>query len=170
MNYKNFSIILVLASLLSLSACELTKNVSKPPPGVTRLKVNVTYLEVMDRNKDNERWDVGLSDEDMAPDLYYTVSIDREQRYKSSVSKNKYITQWLEKSDFIDVPKGSKIVFTFYDDDFSMVRTGVLSNPDDFVGVLELNLEQLIKASQEGKEFKFDRVQKCRIAISNLMQ
>jgi hypothetical protein len=165
-----YKYLLLLGIVPLLWACELTKNVSKPPPGVTRLKVNVSYVEVADKNKDNEKWDVGLSDEDLAPDLYYTISIDRDQRYKSAVSKNKFITQWLEKSDFIDVPKGSKVVFTFYDDDFSMVRTGVLSNPDDYVGVLELTLEQLLKASQEGKEFKFDKVIKCRISVSNVMQ
>lgn len=156
--------------LVSISACELTKNVSKPPAGVTRLKVNVVYLEVMDKNKENEKWDVGLSEEGMAPDLYYTIAIDRDQRYKSGTNNDKYLTQWLEKSDFIDIPKGSKIVFTFYDNDFSMVRTGLLSNPDDYVGTLELSTEQLLKAAQEGKEFKFERVLKCRFAVSNVMQ
>jgi C2 domain len=156
--------------LVFISACEMTKNVSKPPAGVTRLKVNVVYLEVMDKNKENEKWDVGLSEEGMAPDLYYTIAIDRDQRYKSRTNNDKYLTQWLEKSDFIDIPKGSKIVFTFYDNDFSMVRTGLLSNPDDYVGTLELSTEQLLKAAQEGKEFKFERVLKCRFAVSNLMQ
>ncbi len=156
--------------LVSISACELTKNVSKPPAGVTRLKVNVVYLEVMDKNKENEKWDVGLSEEGMAPDLYYTIAIDRDQRYKSGTNNDKYLTQWLEKSDFIDIPKGSKIVFTFYDNDFSMVRTGMLSNPDDYVGTLEITTEQLLKAAQEGKEFKFERVIKCRFAVSNVMQ
>jgi len=167
---KSIYAVLIAMISISLSACELTKNVSKPPAGVTRLKVNVVYLETMDKNKENEKWDVGLSEEGMAPDLYYTVSIDREQRYKSSTNNDKYLTQWLEKSDFIDIPKGSKIVFTFYDNDFSMVRTGVLSNPDDYVGSIELTIEQLLKAAQEGKEFKFERVIKCRFAVSNVMQ
>lgn len=167
---KSIYALLIVCLSVFMSACELTKNVSKPPAGVTRLKVNVAYLEVMDKNKENEKWDVGLSEEGMAPDLYYTVSIDREQRYKSGTTNDKYLTQWLEKSDFIDIPKGSKIVFTFYDNDFSMVRTGVLSNPDDYVGTIELTTEQLLKAAQEGKEFKFERVLKCRFAVSNVMQ
>ncbi len=167
---NNLYFICLLGLLCLTSACELTKNVSKPPPGVTRLRLNVVYLEVMDKNKENQKWDVGLSEEGMAPDLYYTVAIDREQRYKSATSNDKYITQWLEKSDFIDVPKGSKVVFTFYDNDFSMVRTGVLSNPDDYIGTIELTIDQLLKAAQEGKEFKFERVLKCRFAVSNIMQ
>jgi hypothetical protein len=166
---KSLYLICFGALLILASACELTKNVSKPPPGITRLKLNVVYLEVMDKNKENQRWDVGLSEEGMAPDLYYTIAIDREQRYKSSTNNDKYITQWLEKSDFIDVPKGSKVVFTFYDDDFSMVRTGILSNPDDYVGAVELTIDQLLKAAQEGKEFKFDRVIKCKFAVSSIM-
>jgi hypothetical protein len=170
MKNNSWVYIALLSILLVTSACELTKNVSKPPAGVTRLKVNVSYIEVMEKNKDNEKWDVGLSEEGMAPDLYYTVFIDREQRYKSGTNNDKFITQWLEKSDFVDVPKGSKIVFTFYDNDFSMVRTGVLSNPDDYVGSIELTIDQLLKAAQEAKEFKFDRVIKCRFSVANVMQ
>jgi hypothetical protein len=167
---KNMLAASLLAMALLLSSCELTKNVSAPPPGVIRFKLNVSYVEVKEKNAKGESWDPGLSREGLAPDLYYTVSIGYEKKFESKVVEDKYITQWLEPSDFLDVPKGQQVVLTFYDSDMSLVRTGVLNNPDDYLGAVSMPVEELLKAAQDGKTFTFESVIKCKVNVSNVMR
>jgi hypothetical protein len=169
MNQKLTFYASLVAATLALGACNVPTGVVPPPPkGITRFRLNVQLVEVEERNKKNERWDVGLTDEQMAPDLYYTVSVGNEPVYKSNTSDNKLITQWLEKSDPIDVAKGQKIVITFYDYDPSVARTGLLNNADDYVGALELTLDEFLKAVETGRELTAPGIKKCRLVAHNL--
>jgi hypothetical protein len=158
-----------IATLCSLPACNVPAVVVAPPPkGITRFRLNVAMVEVADRTPSNNRWDPGLTEEQMAPDLYYTVSVAGNQVYKSASVDNKLLTQWLEKSEVIDVAKGQKITLAFYDYDTSVARTGVLNNADDFIGSIELTAEELIAAAQTGKELSSGLVKKCKLQIHNL--
>ncbi len=154
---------------LVLSSCNVPSVVVAPPPkGITRFRLNVALVEVADRTPNNNRWDPGLTEEQMAPDLYYTVSVAGNQVYKSASVDNKYLTQWLEKSEVIDVAKGQKITIAFYDYDASVARTGVLNNADDFIGSVDLTADDLIAAAQTGKEFSSGLVKKFKLTIHNL--
>lgn len=164
-NYITFATLL----LFALGACNLPSAVVTPPPkGITRFQLNISYAEIADRTEKNERWDVGVTDEQMAPDAYYIVSVAGRQVYKSANSDNKFITQWLEKSDVIDMKPGEKITISFYDYDYSIARTGMLSNQDDFIGAIELSIDELIQGSKSGKEFSGGQLKKCRISLHSL--
>jgi len=164
---KNLLIIALLA--LALSACNLPSAVVTPPPkGITRFQMNISYAEIAERNEKNERWDVGVTDEQTAPDPYYVVTVAGRQVYKSASVDNKFITQWLEKSDVIDMKPGEKITISFYDYDYSIARTGMLSNQDDFIGAIELGIDELIQGAKLGKEFTSGQLKKCRISLYNL--
>lgn len=167
---KNHVSFLALACLwAALTACNVPQAVVMPPPkGITRFRMNVAMVEVAERNQQGGRWDPGLTDEQMAPDLYYVVSVGENQVYKSATSDNKLLTQWLEKSDAIDVKRGEKIKIAFYDYDTSVARTGMLNNSDDFVGYLELTVDEFVAAAQSGKELSAGLVKKCRITLHNL--
>lgn len=150
-------------------ACNLPAAVVTPPPkGITRFQMNINYIEIAEKNEHNQRWDVGVTEEQMAPDAYYVVIVDGKQVYKSGTSDNKYITQWLEKSDVVDVKPGQKITISFYDEDYSIARTGMLSNQDDFIGAIELTVDELINGAKSGKEFSAGLVKKFRISVHNL--
>jgi hypothetical protein len=158
-----------LVAFWSLPACNVPAVAVAPPPkGITRFRLNVAMVEVADRTPNNNRWDPGLTEEQMAPDLYYTVSVAGNQVYKSASVDNKLLTQWLEKSEVIDVAKGQKITIAFYDYDTSVARTGMLNNADDFIGSIELTAEELIAAAQTGKELSSGLVKKCKFQIHNL--
>lgn len=153
----------------ALAACNLPAAVVTPPPkGITRFQMNVSYAEIAERNEKGERWDIGVTEEQTAPDVYYVVTVAGRQVYKSASSDNKYITQWLEKSDVIDVKPGEKITISFYDYDYSIARTGMLSNQDDFIGAAEFTVDELINGAKTGKEFTAGQVKKFRISLHNL--
>jgi hypothetical protein len=155
--------------LFALGGCNLPSAVVTPPPkGITRFQLNINYAEIAERTEKNERWDIGVTDEQMAPDAYYIVSVAGRQVYKSATSDNKFITQWLEKSDVIDMKPGEKITISFYDYDYSIARTGMLSNQDDFIGAIELSIDELIQGAKSGKEFSSGQLKKCRISLHNL--
>jgi C2 domain len=166
-----FTLLLAGIAFLSLPACNVPSVVVAPPPkGITRFRLNVAMVEVADRTPNNNRWDPGLTEEQMAPDLYYTISVAGNQVYKSASVDNKLLTQWLEKSEVVDVAKGQKIVIAFYDYDASVARTGMLNNADDFIGSIELTADELIAAAQTGKELSSGLVKKCKLQIHNLFR
>ncbi|MDW8205067.1 MAG: hypothetical protein RMJ87_08575 [Cytophagales bacterium] len=153
----------------ALLACNLPAAVVTPPPkGITRFQLNISYAEIAERNEKNERWDIGVTEEQMAPDVYYVVTVAGKQVYKSAASDNKYITQWLEKSDVIDMKPGEKITISFYDYDYSIARTGMLNNEDDFIGAIELTIDELINGAKTSKEFTAGQVKKFRISLHSL--
>jgi hypothetical protein len=151
-------------------SCNIASPVVLPPSskGLIRFRLRLDYVEVARRDAKGHFWDPGLSNEGVAPDLYYTLSVEGARKYLSPTIKNRYIAQWLEKSDVIDLPADAKLTIAVYDKDRSVARTGLLHNQDDIVGTIELNTEELTDAAVGRKEIRFGQVERCRIVLHNL--
>ena len=155
---KSFAFMLLAASCWSCNALMRSEN------GGQRVKVRVAYLEVTEKDKNGEAWDPGGTAATAKPDLFYTISVDYDKKYESEMVGDSFSGRWSEPSKFIEVPPGEKLIFTFYDHDKSIGKSGMLHNPPDPIGEISLTIEEITEAARTKKDYAFDRVIKCRFA------